>query len=171
MEIVSQISQWIQENRGIFTFGTHTPMDESIFNSLSEFLLKQADSYSTKNAVSDVSYLKSFSLKDSVFVFRSRDIISGGNYEQDKQILKTIADNCIDKNNIVLLQVPVYQTSDGNHFVMKNGGSGIMVLSNFASVLSNGKLSIQKLRWGNSDDYKDVDILQFVRDYKLDLLI
>jgi hypothetical protein len=71
MEIVSQISQWIQENHGIFTFGTHTPMDESIFDSLSEYLLKQADSYSTKNAVSNVSYLKSFSLKDSVFVFRS----------------------------------------------------------------------------------------------------
>ncbi len=193
MEIVSQISQWIQENHGIFTFGTHTPMDESIFDSLSEFLLKQADStiykkkkdtlnykvvagkpylisYSTKNVVYNVSYLKSFSLKDSVFVFKSRDIISGGNYEQDKQILKTITDNCIDKNNIVLLQVPVYQTSDGN-FVMKGGSSNIMMSSNFAAILSNGKLSIQKLRWGNSDDYKDVDILQFVRDYKLNLLI
>jgi hypothetical protein len=170
MEIVSQISQWIQENHGIFTFGTHTPMDESIFDSLSEFLLKQADSYSTKNVVSNVSYLKSFSLKDSVFVFKSRDIISGGNYEQDKQILKTITDNCIDKNNIVLLQVPVYQTSDGN-FVMKGGRTNIMMSSNFATILSNGKLSIQKLRWGNSDDYKDVDILQFVRDYKLNLLI
>jgi hypothetical protein len=64
MEIVSQISQSIQENRGIFTFGTHTPMDESIFDSLSEYLLKHADSYSTKTPVYDVSYLKSFSLKD-----------------------------------------------------------------------------------------------------------
>jgi len=166
MEIVSQISQWIQENHGIFTFGTHTPMDESIFDSLSEYLLKQADSYSTKNAVSNVSYLKSFSLKDSVFVFISSDIMSGGNYEQDKQIIRTISDNCIDKNNIVLLQVPVYQTSDGN-FVMKNGGASVMMSSNFAAILSNGKLSIQKLRWDNSDNYKDVDILQFVRDYKL----
>jgi len=166
MEIVGQISQWIQENHGIFTFGTHTPMDESIFDNLSEYLLKQADNYSTKNAVSNVSYLKSFSLKDSVFVFRSSDIMSGGNYEQDKQIIRTISDNCIDKNNIVLLQVPVYQTSDGN-FVMKNGGASVMMSSNFATILSNGKLSIQKLRWDNSDNYKDVDILQFVRDYKL----
>ena len=165
MEIVSQISQWIQENHGIFTFGTHTPMDESIFDSLSEYLLKQADNYSTKNAVSNVSYLKSFSLKDSVFVFRSSDIMSGGNYEQDKQIIRTISDNCIDKNNIVLLQVPVYQNSDGN-FAMGSNRT-IMMASGFAAILSNGKLSIQKLRWDNSDNYKDVDILQFVRDYKL----
>jgi len=54
---------------------------------------------------------------------------------------------------------------------MKGGSSNIMMSSNFAAILSNGKLSIQKLRWGNSDDYKDVDILQFVRDYKLNLLI
>jgi hypothetical protein len=165
MEIVSQISQWIQENHGIFTFGTHTPMDESIFDSLSEYLLKQADSYSTKNAVSNVSYLKSFSLRDSVFVFRSSDIMSGGNYEQDKKIVSTICDNCIDKNNIVLLQVPVYQNSDGN-FAMGSNRT-IMMASGFAAILSNGKLSIQKLRWDNSDNYKDVDILQFVRDYKL----
>jgi hypothetical protein len=97
--------------------------------------------------------------------------MSGGNYEQDKQIVRTISDNCINKNNIVLLQVPVYKTYDGN-FAMKGGGSSIMVSSNFAVIFcSNGKLSIQKLRWGNSDDYKDVDILQFVRDYKLNLLI
>jgi hypothetical protein len=170
MEIVSQISQWIQENNGIFTFGIHTPMDESIFDSLSEYLLKHADSYSTKTPVYDVSYLKSFSLKDSVFIFRSSDIMSGGNYQQDKQILLTISNNCIDKNNIVILQVPVYQTSDGNS-VMKGGSPGIMMSSNFAAILSNGKLSIQKSRWRDSDDYEDVDILQFVRDYKLNLLI
>jgi hypothetical protein len=54
---------------------------------------------------------------------------------------------------------------------MKGGGPGIMMSSNFAAILSNGKLSIQKSRWCDSDDYEDVDILQFVRDYKLNLLL
>lgn len=166
MEIVSKIQEWMNENGGIFTFGTHTPMDESIFNCLSEFLI----SHSSRNMTKDVSYIKSFSLKESAFVFRTSDILSGGDYKQDKLIIQSIQNNCYEKGNVVLLQVPVYQTSDGN-FVMKGGGSGIMMSSNFACILSNGKLSIQKLRFDNSDNYQDVDILQFVRDYKLNLLI
>lgn len=167
MEIVSKIQEWMNENGGIFTFGTHTPMDESIFDYLSEFLI----SHSSRNMVKDVSYLKSFSLKESAFVFRTSDILSGGDYQQDKRIIQTVQNNCFENGNVVLLQVPVYQTSDGN-FVMKGGGSNsIMMSSNFACILSNGKLSIQKLRFDNSDNYQDVDILQFVRDYKLNLLI
>jgi hypothetical protein len=170
MEIVSQISQWINDERGIFTFGTHTPMDESIFNSLSDFLLQQVDHYSIKSMVDDVSYLRSFALKDSVFSFKSSDIISGGDYQQDKRIIQTISESCIENNNVVLLQVPVYQTSDMS-FVMKGGGSSIMYSSGFACVLSNGKLSVKKLRWDSSDKYQDLDILQFLRDYKLNLLL
>jgi len=166
METVDKIREWMNENGGIFTFGTNTPMDESIFDSLSEYLI----SHSSRDMAKDVSYLKSFSIKESAFVFRTSDIMSGGDYQQDKLIIQSIQNNCFDNGNVVLLQVPVYQTSDGN-FVMKGGRSNIMMSSNFAAILSNGKLSIQKLRWGNSDDYKDVDILQFVRDYKLNLLI
>jgi hypothetical protein len=166
MEIVSQIRDWMNENGGIFIFGTHTPMDESIFNSLSEYLI----SHSSRDMAKDVSYLKSFSIKESAFVFRTSDILSGGDYQQDKRIIQTVQNSCFENGNVVLLQVPVYQTSDGN-FVMKGGGSNIMMSSNFACVLSNGKLSIQKLRFDNSDNYQDVDILQFVRDYKLNLLL
>jgi len=166
MEIVDKIREWMNENGGIFTFGTHTPMDESIFDSLSEYLI----SHSSRDMARDVSYLKSFSIKESAFVFRSSDIMSGGDYQQDKLIIRSIQNNCFDNGNVVLLQVPVYQNSDGN-FVMKGGSPNIMVDSNFAAILSNGKLSIQKLRWANPNDYKDVDILQFVRDYKLNLLI
>jgi hypothetical protein len=166
MEIVDKIREWMNENGGIFTFGTNTPMDESIFDSLSEYLI----SHSSRDMAKDVSYLKSFSIKESAFVFRTSDIMSGGDYQQDKLIIQSIQNNCFDNGNVVLLQVPVYQTSDGN-FVMKGGRTNIMMSSGFAAILSNGKLSIQKLRWGNSDDYKDVDILQFVRDYKLNLLI
>ena len=167
MEIVDKIREWMNENGGIFTFGTHTPMDESIFNSLSEYLI----SHSSRDMAKDVSYLKSFSIKESAFVFRTSDILSGGDYQQDKRIIQSVQNNCFDNGNVVLLQVPVYQTSDGN-FAMKGGGSSnIMMSSNFACILSNGKLSIQKLRFDNSDNYQDVDILQFVRDYKLNLLI
>ena len=166
METVDKIREWMNENGGIFTFGTHTPMDESIFDSLSEYLI----SHSSRDMAKDVSYLKSFSIKESAFVFRSSDIMSGGDYQQDKLIIQSIQNNCFDNGNVVLLQVPVYQTSDGN-FVMKGGGPNIMMSSNFAAILSNGKLSIQKIRWNNPNDYKDVDILQFVRDYKLNLLI
>jgi len=166
METVDKIREWMNENGGIFTFGTHTPMDESIFDSLSEYLI----SHSSRDMAKDVSYLKSFSIKESAFVFRSSDIMSGGDYQQDKLIIQSIQNNCFDNGNVVLLQVPVYQTSDGN-FVMKGGSSNIMMSSGFAAILSNGKLSIQKLRWDNSDNYKDVDILKFVRDYKLNLLI
>jgi hypothetical protein len=160
----------MNENGGIFTFGTHTPMDESIFDSLSEYLI----SHSSRDMAKDVSYLKSFSIKESAFVFRLSDIMSGGDYQQDKLIIQSIQNNCFDNGNVVLLQVPVYQTSDGNfrhRQIMKGGSSNIMMSSNFAAILSNGKLSIQKLRWDNPNDYKDVDILQFVRDYKLNLLI
>jgi len=166
METVDKIREWMNENGGIFTFGTHTPMDESIFDSLSEYLI----SHSSRDMAKDVSYLKSFSIKESAFVFRLSDIMSGGDYQQDKLIIQSIQNNCFDNGNVVLLQVPVYQTSDGN-FVMKGGSSNIMMSSGFAAILSNGKLSIQKLRWDNSDNYKDVDILKFVRDYKLNLLI
>jgi hypothetical protein len=167
MDIVDKIREWMNENGGIFTFGTHTPMDESIFNSLSEYLI----SHSSRDMAKDVSYIKSFSIKESAFVFRTSDILSGGDYQQDKRIIETVRSNCFENGNVVLLQVPVYQNSAGN-FVMKGGGSSnIMMSSNFACILSNGKLSIQKLRFDNSDNYQDVDILQFVRDYKLNLLI
>jgi hypothetical protein len=43
--------------------------------------------------------------------------------------------------------------------------------SNMVCILSNGKLSIQKLRWFNSDDYEEFDVLPFVRDYKLNLIM
>ena len=56
MEIVSKIQEWMNEHGGIFTFGIHTPMDESIFNSLSEYLI----SHSSRDMAKDVSYLKIF---------------------------------------------------------------------------------------------------------------
>lgn len=169
MDITDKLIDWINEYQGIFTFGTHTTLDESIFNCLSDYILNNKKL--VKKSYTDVSYLKSFQLKESSFLFRSSDIMSGGeNYQQDKQIIKTIADNCITNNNSVLLQVPVFQTGDGN-FIMRNGAYNVMISSIMGCILSNGKLSIQKLRWDNSDDYDDIDILQFVRDYKLNLLI
>ena len=110
MDIVDKIREWMNENGGIFTFGTHTPMDESIFNSLSEYLI----SHSSRDMAKDVSYLKSFSIKESAFVFRTSDILSGGDYQQDKRIIQSVQNNCFDNGNVVLLQVPVYQTSVGN---------------------------------------------------------
>jgi hypothetical protein len=121
MDITDKLIDWINEHCGIFTFGTHTTLDESIFNCLSEYILNNKKLI--KKSHTDVSYLKSFQLKNSVFQFRSTHIMSGENYPQDKQIINSISNTCIENNNSILLQIPTYQTNNGN-FIMRGGAPG-----------------------------------------------
>jgi hypothetical protein len=167
--MINDILKWVNNNDGIFSFGTHKDIDESIFNTISNYITSNTN----RKFVDDVSYIKSFSLKNSIFIFRTTDVISGGNPTQDSQSLckmRTLSDSCKSNNNVILLQSGIYTTTDGL-FVMKGGGSSIMMFSSFFCILSNGKISIQKLRWDNSDDYQDVDILDIVRDYKLNQIL
>ena len=168
MEIVDKVSEWVDGYPGLYIIGyLESTMDRSIVNTLINHILSNVK---VKSVVNDVSYLASFKLKDSVFVLDSMDITSGGGgTTQDRRIISTISSSSYENNNSIIVVNPIYKAFD-NSYTLK-GGSVITYSATFVCIIANGKLSIKKLRHDNENDYQNVDILQYIRDYKLDILL
>ena len=168
MEIVDKVSEWVDGYPGLYIIGyLESTMDRSIVNTLINHILSNVK---VKSVVNDVSYLASFKLKDSVFVLDSMDITSGGGGTNPSILrISTISSSSYENNNSIIVVNPIYKAFD-NSYTLK-GGSVITYSATFVCIIANGKLSIKKLRHDNENDYQNVDILQYIRDYKLDILL
>lgn len=156
MKIIEDISRWVSEYNGIFTFCLHSDMDELIYSNISKQIL---DMDSNKNKIENVSYLKSLPLKNSLFELDSNNIFNPKDFHQNNRIIQFISESCFMNNNSVLLK-------NSNNFkpMIK-----IMEHSNVILDIKNGKMSITKSRYG--EEHKDIDMLSYIRDIKIDIVL
>ena len=157
MKIIDDISQWINDYNGIFTFCLHSEVDERIYDEISKQIFNK---FKLKSKSKDVSYIKSLSIKNSIFEFNSKDILSKIDYETDREIIRSVASNCHINKNVVLWK---------EKYSIWSTNTNVIQSSQCVFEILNGKMSLKKFRQPlvSAREYKDIDMMSYIRDIKI----
>ena len=190
MDLIEEISGYIDNNSGLFVFGFLNYMDEIIVDAMiNDILLKIKKPIVDEHIKKHIKYANSSNRKVSVDMKSSNsfikvsmeDILDQRTSNDDsygtfsRRIIEEFTSASIRKKNTLIVKAQLYSHigAYSNKEFSVTGGNEIILSCNFYCSVFESKCTIHKNRYGRHSKSYDVSsyLLSYLRDIKLDALI
>lgn len=179
-EISKKIANWVEEHKGLYVFSS-TIKDKFLYRGLLDNIL----SHCTLDVYQD-QYNPTLShidgCQNSIFVDDLLDMRYDWSTDKSydhilyRKIIESVQQKVVDHHSSQIIFSPLYESFGSNSQTIPNntsitGGSSTIYAADFVAIIYQQHLSLQKLRWENSDDYSDIDLKVLLRDTKIDTIL
>lgn len=184
IQLSKKLAKWLDEERGIFVISSKSS-DEWLYQNFIEHVLSFTKSPVYRDTYkSDLSHIESKA--NSIFVDNLMDMkydwaldSSMDTYLLHKKLIGDLREKLIQNSKVVNSQIiftPMYNSMGSSQQIgtmtgTLTGGSSMIFMADVLGIIYENHFSIQKCRWQNTDDIKDVNLKVLLRDVKIDKIL